>query len=192
MHERKLELLRLHVGYLPQDAATRLIPHLNVAENVAEPILSRDRKFNRRELGQRIAIMLDAVHLPLSTMTKAPWELSSGQQQRVAIARSLILEPAVWVADEPTTGIDITVRDTVAGKLIARLRAEREFSAMIISHDLSVASNLTSRVAVLCKGELVGYGPIDDVLANPIHPYVKGLQPIVRRRRRVPEADIEP
>ena len=171
---RERDRLLLNVGYLPQDAAERLSPHLSVAENLAEPFLRRDRKYDRRELGMRVMQFLEAVRLPLVTMEKLPHELSSGQRQRVAIARSLMLEPTLWIADEPTAGIDATVRDTVA-ELVLQIRETRDFSALIISHDLSVTSRLADRIAVLYHGELVGYGTVDDVLANPYHPYVSGL-----------------
>jgi len=118
---RKLPEYRFHVGYLPQDAAATLPPDLTVAELVGEPILERDRRYNRRALQTRVATMVDAVRLPLGYLDKFPYELSGGQRQRVALARSLVLGPSVLIADEPTAGIDLTVRDVVA-QLIVELR----------------------------------------------------------------------
>ena len=140
------------VGYLPQDAGAHLEPTLTVAENVAEPIFQRDKHYNRRRsAGERAATMLDTVHLPLSVLNKYPYELSAGQRQRVAIARALVLDPSMLVADEPTAGIDATVRDAIID-LIGELQRARGFSALVVSHDLAVLRRGDRRIAVLQDG----------------------------------------
>lgn len=162
------------VGYLPQNAGRTLVPGFTIAENVAAPLLARDPDFDRHEAGIRTAVLLDAVQLPLSSMTKFPADLSSGQRQRVAIARSLVLRPKLWVADEPTAGVDVTVRGPVLDSIL-ELQSEHSFSALIVSHDLAISARLTDRIAVLQKGILVGLGKLEDVIASPVHPYVAGL-----------------
>ena len=171
---RARDRLMLSVGYLSQDGAERLDARLTVAENIAEPIYSRDRRFSSREAGIAVATLVDAVRLPLGHMTRFPYELSSGQRQRVALARSLILEPRLLIADEPTRGVDVTVRTGVLD-VIRDLQDEREFSAVIVSSDLAVTSYLAQRVVVMCHGTVIGLGPINGVLADPIHPYLKAL-----------------
>ncbi|PJJ63325.1 ABC transporter ATP-binding protein [Compostimonas suwonensis] len=163
-----------HVGHLTQDAGEALPPTLTVSEAISEPVLLRDRRYNRQALGTRVATLLDAVRLPLGIMDSFPYELSGGQRQRVAIARALVLDPRVFIADEPTAGIDVTVRDSVID-VLNELREERGFSAVVISHDVTVLRRATTHVAVLYRGGVVGYGPIDEVLADPRHPYVAGL-----------------
>lgn len=172
--KRKLPEFRFHVGYLPQDAASTLPADRTVAEIIAEPILERDRRYNARALATRVATMLDGVRLSLGMLEKYPYELSGGQRQRVAFARALVLGPSLLVADEPTAGIDLTVRDVVA-QLIGELREEHTFSAVIISHDLPVLRSTADRVAVLDRGELAAAGTIDEVLDDPRHPYVRAL-----------------
>ena len=172
--KRKLPEYRFHVGYLPQDAASSLPPDRTVAEIVAEPILERDRRYNRHALTTRVATMIDSVRLPLGMLDRFPYELSGGQRQRVALARALVLGPSVLVADEPTAGIDLTVRDAVA-QLIRDLREQHTFSAIIISHDLPVLRRTADRIAVLDKGELAAIGTIDEVFDDPRHPYVMAL-----------------
>ncbi|HEY8281214.1 MAG TPA: ATP-binding cassette domain-containing protein [Leifsonia sp.] len=181
-----------HVGYLAQDASTTLEPSLTVSDNVALPIFERDEHYSRRAAGARAATMLDTVHLPLSVLDRYPYELSAGQRQRVALARALVLGPSVLVADEPTAGIDATVRDAVID-LLGQLRDHPAFSAVIVSHDLAVLRRATDRALVLQGGRTVGYGPIEQVLADPQHPFVAGLakalKPPARRTERRPQRE---
>ena len=171
---RKQARLTFGVGLLSQDAAERLPSTLTVAEIVAEPVLGRDRRYNRRSLEMRVATMVDAVRLPLALLGKFPYELSGGQRQRVALARTLVFGPSLLIADEPTAGIDVTVRNAVID-LISDLQREREFSALVISSDLAVLRRVANRIAVMYQGVLVGLGTIDEVLSDPRHPYVAGL-----------------
>jgi len=174
MPRRKLAEYRFRVGYLPQGASSMLPADRNVSEIIGEPILERDHRYNRRALTTRVATMLDGVRLPLSMLERYPYELSSGQRQRVALARALVLGPSVLIADEPTAGIDLSVRDVVA-QLIGELREQHAFSAMLISHDLPVLRSIADRIAVLDRGELAAIGTIDDVFHDPPHPYVRAL-----------------
>jgi ABC-type glutathione transport system ATPase component len=171
---RKVPEYQFHVGYLPQDAAAKLPADRTVSEIVGEPILERDRRYNRKALETRVATMIDGVRLSLSMLEKYPYELSGGQRQRVALARALVLGPSVLIADEPTAGIDLTVRDVVA-QLILELREQHTFSALIISHDLPVLRRTADRIAVLDRGELAALGTIDEVFDDPRHPYVMAL-----------------
>jgi len=184
---RGRDKITLRVGHLPQDGAERLDSTFTIAENIAEPIYRRDRKFNTREAADAVAYLVDAVRLPLSVMNRMPWELSSGQRQRVALARSLILEPVLLIADEPTRGVDVSVRQGVLAAL-RDLQQDRAFSALIISSDLSVATSISDRLAVMQHGILVGLGTPAEVLEHPEHDYVKGLS----RTRPIPVIRPEP
>jgi peptide/nickel transport system ATP-binding protein len=172
---RERDRLTLRVGYLPQDGGSRLDPHLTVGENVAEPIYERDPRFDQQEAGERVATLIDAVHLPLAFLTSLPHELSKGQRQRVAIARSLILEPSLLVADDPTAGIDVTVRAAILDTLMA-LQREQQFAGLVVTTDLREARRLsTGRLAVMHAGVVVAIGDFDEVLGDPRHPYVERL-----------------
>ena len=171
---RKRDRLGLYVGYLRQEAGDFLEPRLTIGENVAEPIFSRDRHFDQDEAGEAVATLIDAVRLPLSTMNKYPHELSKGQRQRVAIARAMILEPKVLVADDPTAGIDVTVRGAILD-IIVSLQRERGFSALVVTADLGEVRRVSNRVAIMHRGVIVGIGELEQVLADPRHPYVRDL-----------------
>ncbi len=171
---RKRDRLSLYVGYLPQEAGDLLEPRLTIGENVAEPIFSRDRHFDQDEAGEAVATLIDAVRLPLSTMNKYPHELSKGQRQRVAIARAMILEPKVLVADDPTAGIDVTVRAAILD-IIVSLQRERGFSALVVTADLSEVRRVSNTVAIMHRGVIVGIGNLEEVLSDPRHPYVRDL-----------------
>ncbi|MFC4244405.1 ATP-binding cassette domain-containing protein [Gryllotalpicola reticulitermitis] len=174
LSKTKLNRLTFHTAYLPQDANDRLDRTSTVSELIAEPIFARDKRFDPDAAQSRALSVLDAVELPLSVLDRYPYELSDGQRQRVAIARSLVLGPNVLVADEPTAGIDVTVRDTVV-RVIGKLREDPSFAALIVTHDLAVLRQLGATIAVLHDGVIVGYGDIDTVFAEPNHSYVARL-----------------
>lgn len=171
---REVKRFTFDVAFLAQDAGASLRPELTVSELIAEPIFLRDRHYDTRSAAVRVATLLDSVHLPLFLLDRFPYELSSGQRQRVAIARSLVLGPKVLIADEPTSGIDATVRESIVD-LLADLRRQEGFASVVVSHDIDVLSRATDRVAVLVAGEVVAYGPLLDVLIESRHPYVREL-----------------
>jgi peptide/nickel transport system ATP-binding protein len=171
---RALGRLSLTVGYLPQDAGNHLNGRLTVGENIAEPIFVRDRRFSQREAAEAVATLVDTVRLPLAVMNRYPYELSKGQRQRVAIARSMILEPQLLVADDPTAGIDVNARAAILD-LIVDLQRDRSFSALLVTADLAAVRRISTTIAVMHRGVFVGIGELEKVLADPWHPYVKGL-----------------
>ena len=171
---RGRDQLTLRVGFLRQDAAERLSPLLTVAENVAQPIYQRDRRFSVAEAADAVATVIDAVRLPLGLMNRLPYQLSSGQRQRVALARALVLEPALLVADEPTRGVDATVREEVLDAL-RDLQRDRGITAIVVSSDIAVLTRIASRIVVMQNGMIVGLGDIESLTMAPENDYLKGL-----------------
>ncbi|WP_105565157.1 ATP-binding cassette domain-containing protein [Microbacterium halophytorum] len=163
---RAHRVLTYRVGYLPQSAGANLPPRLNVAEIIAEPILSRDRNATGRALDLRIAALLDEVQLQLGAVDKFPYELSAGMRQRVAIARALVLDPQLLVADEPLANLDLEVRHTVFDAIVRR-RAEWDMASLIVSNDPYLARELKADRMQLRGGHVVAIGSSEDVQWTP-------------------------
>jgi oligopeptide/dipeptide ABC transporter ATP-binding protein len=111
-------------------------------------------------------------------MERYPHELSGGQRQRVVIAGALVLEPSVFLADEPVSMLDVSIRAEILN-LLADLRRERGISMLYITHDLSTVAYIADRIAVMYLGRIVEIGPAQEVLNTPKHPYTKALRSVV-------------
>lgn len=179
VRRREDDELELRIGYVPQDASTVLDPHLTAGENVALPLFQRNPKLAKKVAGGIVAEAIDAMHLTLATIPLYPHELSRGQRQRLALARALVLEPDLLIADEPTAGVDATIRASILDHL-AEVQRRRRFAAFIVSSEVGEIRRLSDRLAVLHRGSIVGMGRIDDVLGDPTHPYVEQLAALAR------------
>lgn len=161
---------RMHTyvtGYLAQSAGKTLPARLTVSEVIGEPITSRDRRVNQRALAVRVASLLDELMLPLGAAAKYPYELSAGMRQRVAFARALVLEPRLFVADEPFANMDIEVR-RAARAAILRRRDSHGMSTVVITNEPDVARDLAADVLVMRAGHTIAFGHgTDDLLWTP-------------------------
>lgn len=168
-----------HVGYLEQDAGANLSPDLNVGDLIFQPIEERIRRFDRSELGEDVAEMFDIVALPLHMLQKYPYELSKGQRQRVAVIRSLIHSPKVYVADEPTLGVDANNRPRIVD-LIKWHQKRAHATLLVISHDIGLLEALIQEILILQQGTAVGFGDINEIFRNASHDYVVKLANALR------------
>ncbi|TXK18864.1 ABC transporter ATP-binding protein [Homoserinibacter sp. GY 40078] len=169
----RMRALRRSLGYVFQDPASSINPRTLVGDAVTEP-LRLHTSASSVERRARAAELLDAVHLPRTTIDRFPHELSGGQRQRVAIARAIALNPTLLIADEPTSALDVSVQARVL-ELLAELQSELGFACLFISHDLAVVQALADEVGVMRRGEVVEIGPADRVLTSPEHPYTRRL-----------------
>lgn len=163
------------VSIVFQEPLTALDPLMRIGKQLAEP-LRRHRGLRGAALHAAIRAALEEVALPdIERMLRAyPHEISGGQRQRVAIAIALASQPALLIADEPTTALDVTVQAEVL-RLLDRLVTERGMALLFISHDLAVVSSMVSEVIVLSAGEAVERGHITTVLTEPQHEYTARL-----------------
>jgi oligopeptide/dipeptide ABC transporter ATP-binding protein len=182
MPEREMRRLRGRaISMVFQDPASYLNPLLAIGTQMEDAIRGQDaaageRKRPRSAARARAAELLAAVGLPepARLLDSHPHQLSGGMRQRVLIAMALSGDPVLLVADEPTTALDVTVQAQVLA-LIARLVAERGLALMLITHDLGVVAAACARVAVMYAGTVVEEAPTAVLLANPLHPYARGL-----------------
>lgn len=171
--------LQAYVGHLAQDAGATLTPELNVGDVLFEPIVERMRNFDRAALGQLVSEMMDIVALPLVKLQEYPYELSKGQRQRVAVMRSLMLNPSLLIVDEPTLGVDAINRPRIVDLL--KWYRERTGAAMVlVSHDIGMLEALAEEVVVLQQGQVVGRGEINSIFRRTEHDYVRKLAEALR------------
>jgi len=168
-----LRALRRGFQMVFQDPYGSLDPRQRVARIVAEPLRGLKGR-DAVEESRLVAESLRAVGLRESDAGKYPHQFSGGQRQRIAIARALITRPALLVADEAVSALDVSVQAQVLN-LMTRLRRDFGLAYLFISHDLAVVSRVTERVAVMFKGVIVESGPSAQLFTAPLHPYAKAL-----------------
>lgn len=169
-----LRALRRGIQMVFQDPVASLNPRMRVGSIVGEPIAIHEPSLSRSERRVRAAQILEAVGLAADALDRYPHEFSGGQRQRIGIARALILRPALVVADEPVSALDVSVGAQIL-ELLARLRQEFSLTMILISHSLPVVAQLATRVAVMQAGQFVESGAAEQVLQAPQHPYTQAL-----------------
>jgi oligopeptide transport system ATP-binding protein len=163
------------ISMIFQDPMASLNPYLRVIDQLVEvPMLHLGMK--RAEATSRAIALLDRVGIPdaRDRARAYPHELSGGMRQRVMIAMSLLCDPDLLIADEPTTALDVTIQAQIL-ELFDELRRERGLAVVLITHDLGVVSGLCDRVLVMYAGRIVESGPTHDLFARPLHPYTRAL-----------------
>jgi peptide/nickel transport system ATP-binding protein len=162
-----------------QEPSTALDPLMRLGRQIAEP-LRRFQGLRGAALRSAVAAALAEVALPERVARAFPHEVSGGQRQRAAIAMALACRPALLIADEPTTALDVTVQAEVLA-LLDRLVAAHDMALLFVSHDLAVVGKVTDEVVVLSSGRAVGSGPLRDLLAAPGDGYLGSLVASARR-----------
>jgi peptide/nickel transport system ATP-binding protein len=180
--EKQLRQVRgKDIAVVFQDALAALNPTQRVGHQVAEMIRTH-RKVPKRPARERAVELLGEVGIanPAQAARAYPHQLSGGMRQRVMIAIGLANDPAVLIADEPTTALDVTIQSQVL-RLLKRLRADHGTAMLLITHDLGVVAEVADRVAVMYAGRIIESGTRDEVLFHPQHPYTMGLLSSVPR-----------
>jgi len=158
-----------------QEPMSALNPAIRVGEQIAESV-RRHRGLGQREAEERALEMLRRVRIPApeKRLKEFPHQLSGGMRQRAMIAMALANDPALIIADEPTTALDVTIQAQILD-LMRALRDEAGTALIMITHDLGVVAEMADKVAVMYAGRVVEAGPMAEVFANPQHPYTIGL-----------------
>ena len=174
--EERLRAVRGNdISMVFQEPMTSLNPVYTIGEQIAE-VLRRHRGLNRRAALDRAVELLDAVRIPdpARRVRDYPHQLSGGQRQRVVIAIALACEPRLLIADEPTTALDVTVQAQIF-ELLADLQARLGTAILLITHDMGVVAEVSTRMMVMYAGRKVEEGRVRDVVDDPRHPYTRGL-----------------
>jgi oligopeptide/dipeptide ABC transporter ATP-binding protein len=180
LSQQQMRRLRRSVQMIYQDPYESLDPRLRVQATVEEPMLVHgigSSRAERRDLAIR-ALERAGLAPAEQFLRRYPHELSGGQRQRVTIAAALVLGPALLLADEPVSMLDVSVRAGVLS-LLDGLRRDGDMGVLMITHDLSTAAHFADRIAVMYLGRIVEQGPAKDVVRNPQHPYTKALLSVV-------------
>jgi peptide/nickel transport system ATP-binding protein len=174
--EREMQGLRGNrLAMIFQEPMTSLNPSYTVGDQVGEALI-RHRGLSRKQARAEAAALLKRVRIPSpeARVDEYPHKLSGGMRQRVMIAMALACEPALLIADEPTTALDVTIQAQILD-LLRRLREETGTAIVLISHDLGVVAEMCDEVVVMYAGEIVERAPAGELFSRPEHPYTVGL-----------------
>jgi oligopeptide/dipeptide ABC transporter ATP-binding protein len=157
-----------------QDPLASLDPRMTLGASIAEPLLAFEPLLTREQREERVKAMMAQVGLDPDLINRYPHELSGGQNQRVGVARAMILKPKLVVCDEAVSALDVSIQAQIL-RLLIDLQREFHTSMLFISHDLAVVREISHNVLVLYLGRAVEYGPSEAILTDPRHPYTKAL-----------------
>ena len=173
LSRREMRPLRREVHMVFQDPYSSLNPRMTCGQIVGEP-LRLHKLVPRRDRDRRIVQLFDQVGLRSELRHRYPHELSGGQRQRVGLARALSVSPALLIADEPVSALDVSVQASILN-LLRELQRDLGFSCLFITHDLATVEFLCDRVAVMYLGAIVEQAPTEELFAAPRHPYTQAL-----------------
>jgi peptide/nickel transport system ATP-binding protein len=173
--ERRRRVRGARIGMVFQDPMSYLDPLMPVGRQIAESLREHGTR-GKQEVEARVTDLLTTMDLPdpAGIARRYPHELSGGQRQRVLIAAALAMGPALLIADEPTTALDVTVQASIL-RLLLRLRAEMGLALLLITHDLGIVAEVCDRVYVMYAARVVETNAVEGLFARPRHPYTQGL-----------------
>jgi len=178
------------IAIILQNPTTSLNPVLKVGEQIAEAIRLH-QGLNKHDAKKKAIEMLDSVRIssPSRRANEYPHKFSGGMKQRVMIAMGLACDPSFIIADEPTKGLDVTIK----AQIVELMKEMTEHKAMLlITHDLGVAAEMCDRIALMYAGELVEYAPLDEIFEKPLHPYTIGFLNSLPKKGLVPIPGMSP
>ncbi len=175
LDSKELRVLRgPELGLIFQEPMTRLDPLMTIENHFLETLHTHEPDLDREEMRRRSLEVLGRMGIPPTRFRQYPHEFSGGMRQRIMIALALVLGPAVLIADEPTTALDVIVEAQILG-ILADLRDNFDTALLLITHNLGIVAEACDRVAVMYAGEIVEEGDANQVFTDPAHPYTRGL-----------------
>jgi peptide/nickel transport system ATP-binding protein len=173
LQKAEMRSIRRHIQMIFQDPFSSLDPRMTVLDIIGEPVRYLQTK-NRAEIEAQVQQIVKYVGLETKHLKRYPHAFSGGQRQRIGIARALILNPRLVIADEPVSALDVSIRAQILN-LLLDLQREFHLTYLFIAHDLSVVQHISDRVAVMYVGKLVEMGGTDALFHRPLHPYTEAL-----------------
>ncbi len=173
--EKELRRIRgPEIGMIFQDPMTSLDPLRRIGDQIAEALLEHGIVSDKEEALERAKKALKEVGIPENRINSYPHQLSGGQRQRVLIAAAVALQPKILIADEPTTALDVVVQAKIMD-LLEELKRKYNMTIILITHDIALAAERSTRIVVMYAGRIVEDGPVDEIVNDPKHPYTEGL-----------------
>ena len=170
---RAMKEMRRHMQIVFQDSVGSLDPRMKVGDLIAEGLAIHGVSA-RKERKRIVQEMLQRVGMAPEAADRYPHQFSGGQRQRIGLARALVLQPKLVVADEPVSALDVSIQSQVLN-LLVELKSEFDLTYVFVAHDLAVVGYISDRVAVMYLGRIVEIAPSDELFARPLHPYTVAL-----------------
>lgn len=174
VYQKNKKNIQRNLQIIFQDSSAALNPRMQIGEIISEPLLVHHICSNQNERKLKVRELLKLVGLEESYQYAYPGELSGGQRQRVNIARSISLDPACIIADEPVASLDVSIQAQIIN-LFQQLQREKQFTFLFIAHDLSLLRFPCDRIGVMYKGKLLELATPEELFSNPVHAYTKSL-----------------
>jgi peptide/nickel transport system ATP-binding protein len=170
----EMRQMRRHMQIVFQDPYASLNPRMTISQSIEEPLRVFFPQMREADRRKRIAELMELVGLSARTYNAYPHEFDGGRRQRVAIARTLAVNPKFVVCDEPVSSLDVSVQAQILN-LMVELRKRMNLTYIFISHDLSVVKHISDYVGVMYLGRMVEFAPKSEIFKNPLHPYTRAL-----------------
>ena len=174
LKKSEMRTMRKRMQIIFQDPYASLDPRKTVFQILEEPYRIHHPEMSREEIYTQVERLIACVGLRPEHITRYPHEFSGGMRQRVMIAMAMSCEPELLIADEPTTALDVTIQAQIL-ELMEDIRAKKNTGILMITHDLGVVAEMCSRVVVMYAGRIVEEAPVQELFADPKHPYTQGL-----------------